>query len=281
MTEQISMAFLGPFGTNCDEAAQVFAGKIGQDVDFQPFDSFADVFEAVERGKADYGVVATENSLEGAVTSTLDNFAFHNSTTVIGETILDIHHCLVLHPGSHVADVKTVVSHPQGLAQCRRYIQTNLPGRRIVTASSTAESARMAASDPTVAGIAGEFAANLYGAEVHEREIGDRIGNQTSFALIGRTGARPLFQGDRYITSLALFPNDNRKGTLSMILSEFVYADIDLSMIQSRPTKQGLGSYMFFVNLEGKLEQPQVQTALNCLRLKLRQVKVLGSYPVA
>ena len=134
--------------------------------------------------------------------------------------------------------------------------------------------------NPRVAGIANAFAAELYGARVEEREIDDHFGNQTSFALIGRQGHPPVFTGDRYKTSLALFLQVDRAGTLNMILSEFAYAGINLSMIQSRPTKQALGDYMFFIEFKENVNDLAVQTALNCLRLKLREVKVLGSYPI-
>ena len=120
----------------------------------------------------------------------------------------------------------------------------------------------------------------LYGARVEEREIEDHFGNQTSFALIGRQGHVPVLTGSKFKTSLALFLQADRPGALLMILSEFAYAGINLVKIQSRPTKQALGDYMFFVDIEGSTQDLEVQTALNCLRLKLREVKVLGSYPV-
>ena len=125
------------------------------------------------------------------------------------------------------------------------------------------------------------FAAQLYGARVAEADIEDHYGNQTSFALIARPGHPPVFEGARHKTSLALFLQADKAGALLMILSEFAYAGINLTKIQSRPTKQALGEYMFFIDLEGSTNDVAVQTALNCLRLKLREVKVLGSYPVA
>lgn len=178
-----------------------------------------------------------------------------------------------------MSDIKKVVSHPQGLAQCRRYLAANFRDAELITVSSTAEAARIAARDPQCAGIANEFSAELYGAEVHAREIGDRMGNETSFSLISRQVSHVDVSSDRWKTSLALFLRANKQGSLSMVLSEFAYAGIDLSMIQSRPTKQGLGDYMFFIDILGRESDPDVQTALNCLRLKLREVKVLGSYP--
>ena len=139
---------------------------------------------------------------------------------------------------------------------------------------------KVAMGDPSVAAIANRHAAELYGAVVLDDDIEDRLGNQTSFALIGRPGAVTPLTGSRYKTSVALFMQIDRAGTLNMILSEFAYAGINITMIQSRPTKQALGDYMFFLDLEGRVEDPAMQTALNCLRLKLREVKVLGSYPV-
>lgn len=275
-------AFLGPAGTYSDEATHAFAKRLGIDEpQLLECTSFDEVFDCVDRGKCEYGVVAKENSLEGSVTATLDNFAFKSSATILGETVVDIHHCLVMHPQATKEDITTVASHAQGLAQCRRFIHEQLPGRTTITTSSTAESARLAAENKHIAGIANAFAANLYGANVVEREIEDHFGNQTSFALIGRQGHPSVFTGTTYKTSLALFLQADKAGTLNMILSEFAYANINLSMIQSRPTKQTLGDYMFFVEFEGSANDLAVQTALNCLRLKLREVKVLGSYPVA
>lgn len=275
-------AYLGPAGTYTDEAARAFAARLGIDEpQLLECASFDEVFDSVDRGKCEFGVVAKENSLEGSVTATLDNFAFKSTATILGEEVIDIHHCLVMHPDAKLEDVTTVASHAQGLAQCRRFLAERLPGRASVTTSSTAESARLALESPHVAGIANAFAAELYGARVVERDIEDHFGNQTSFALIGRQGHPQVFRGERYKTSLALFLQVDRAGTLNMILSEFAYAGINLSMIQSRPTKQALGDYMFFIEFKEDANSLPVQTALNCLRLKLREVKVLGSYPLA
>ena len=281
-TTDQSIAFLGPIGTYTHEAVLYFADQLGlDDPELVECVSFDEVFDCVDRGRCAYGVVGKENSLEGPVTATLDNFAFRSNASILGEKVVDIHHCLVLHPDAELEDVTTVASHPQGLAQCRRFLGERLPGRTTLTAPSTAESARMAAADPSVAGIANAFAAEVHGAKVAVREIEDHFGNQTVFALIGRPGSAPQLTGDHMKTSLALFMREDRAGTLHMILSEFAFAGINLSMIQSRPTKQQLGDYMFFIEFGGSADEPHVQTALNCLRMKLREVKVLGSYPVA
>lgn len=276
-----SIAFLGPLGTYTHEAALFFAEKLGiADPEFVPCTSFDEVFDCVDRGRTAYGVVGKENSLEGPVTATLDNFAFRSGAVILGEKVVDIHHCLVLAPGAKRTDIRTVASHPQGLAQCRRYLNENFPGVATIAVSSTAESARMAAADPSVAGIANALAAELHGATVARTDIEDHLGNQTSFALIGRPGSAPQLTGPRTKTSLALFLQVDRAGSLNMILSEFSYAGINLSMIQSRPTKQQLGDYMFFIEFFGSVNDPAVTTCLNCLRMKLREVKVLGCYPV-
>lgn len=276
-----AIAFLGPIGTYSDEAARTFAARLRlDDPVFLECSSFDEVFDCVDRGKCEYGVVAKENALEGPVTATLDNFAFKSPAVILGEEVVDIHHCLVMHPDAKIEDITAVASHSQGLAQCRRFLAEKLPGRSSIITSSTADSARLAAEDPHVAGIANELAARIHGAVVRERDIEDHFGNQTLFALIGRQGHEPVFTGERYKTSVALFLREDKAGTLNMILSEFAYAGINLSLIQSRPTKQSLGQYMFFIEFEQSVNELAVQTALNCLRLKLREVKVLGSYPV-
>lgn len=276
-----AFAYLGPAGTYHDEAARAFAKRLGiDDPQLIECPSLSEVFDCVDRGKCEYGVVATENALEGPVTATLDNFAFRSSATILGEHVLDIHHCLIMHPEATLDDVKTVASHPQAWPSAAAISTTTSTASPPVTVASTADSARRAASDKSIAGIGNAFAAQLYGARVAETGIEDHFGNQTSFALIGRQGHPPVFRGDRYKTSLALFLQVDRAGTLNMILSEFAYAGINLSMIQSRPTKQALGDYMFFIEFKEDANTLPVQTALNCLRLKLREVKVLGSYPV-
>lgn len=281
MTFENSIAFLGPTGTYCNEAALRFAKRLGIETpELVECTSFDEVFDCVDSGAARFGVVGKENSLEGPVTATLDNFAFRTDSVILAEEVIDVRHCLVLHPEAKIEDVRCVASHPQGIAQCRRYLAENFKGVSTLAVSSTAESARMAANDPTTAGISNSFAAQVHGACVYAESVQDNPENQTAFALIGRMSDADLLQGSRYKTSLALFLRADKPGALQMILSEFTYAGINLTMLQSRPTKRQLGDYMFFVELDGSMHDIDVQTALDCLRLKLREVKVLGSYPV-
>lgn len=268
-------AFLGPAGTFSEEA--LFALGI-DDLDAVPCQSIGDVFEAVERGQCDAGVVPIENSVEGSVNATLDALAFDTSLEIQAEVVLDIHHALITAPDADLAGVTVVTSHPQATGQCRRWLARHLPGRTIVAANSTAEAVQRAVGDPAVAAIGTRLAADLHGGEVREPAIEDYAGNQTRFVVVGR-GLRERTGSDK--SSLALFLKADKPGALLMILSEFAYGEINLTKIQSRPTKRALGEYMFFVDLEGHVDDQNVKTALDCLRLKLRDVKVLGSYPRA
>lgn len=281
MSYENSIAFLGPIGTYCNEAALRFAERLGIDEpDLVECSSFDEVFDCVDSGTTRFGIVGKENSLEGPVTATLDNFAFRTDSVILAEEVIDVRHCLVMHPDAQIEDIRRVASHPQGLAQCRRFLAEHMKGVSTLAVSSTAESARMAAGDITTAGISNALAAESHGARVIAESIQDNPENQTAFALVGRLRDADLIQGTRYKTSLALFLRADKPGALQMILSEFTYAGINLTMLQSRPTKKQLGDYMFFVELDGSMHDIDVQTALDCLRLKLREVKVLGSYPV-
>lgn len=280
MTRKPTYAYLGPAGTWTDQAVRCFvqSGQLEPDYEELACENMGDVFEAVDRGQADYGVVPIENSLEGPVTTTLDAFAFTSRAEILGECVLDIHQALILAPGAELGDVTTIASHPQGVGQCRRWLRKHLPDAQVKVASSTAAAAEMAAADKTIAAIANPLAAELSGGVVYEEAIEDHLSSQTRFVLIGN--GVPSKEGPGK-TTLALFLKADRAGELNMILSEFAYAGVNMTLIQSRPTKRELGDYMFFVEIEGYADDANVRVALDCLRLKLRQVKVIGSYPRA
>ena len=275
-------AYLGPQGTFSDQAVREFVqlGYLAPDYEGLPCQGMAEVFEAVDCGRADYGVVPIENSLEGPVTTVLDSFAFTSRSQILAEVVLDIHQSLVLAQGATLADVQVVASHPQGIGQCRRWIDRHLPGRQIRMADSTAAAVQVAAADKTIAAIGSPLAAELFGASVYEQAIEDNASNQTRFVLVGMDAQGIPHEGQGKAT-LALFIQCDRSGILNMILSEFAYAGVNLTMIQSRPTKRDLGDYMFFIDIDGYVEDANIATALNCLRMKLREVKVIGSYPRA
>ena len=268
-------AYLGPAGTFTAEALRTLGVEGLEEV---PCASIEDVFATVERGDAEAGIVPIENSVEGSVNATLDTLAFDSSLTISREVVLDIHHALIAAPGESLATTKTVASHPHATAQCRKWLAANLPGRPVEAANSTAEAVQRAVAEPGAAAVGTRLAAELHGGVVLADSIEDFEGNQTRFVVVGRSTQEPT--GDDK-TTLALFLHEDRPGALLMILSEFAYGSINLTKIQSRPTKRALGEYMFFVTLEGHAEEPAVALALECLRLKLREVKVLGSYPRA
>jgi prephenate dehydratase len=270
-----SYAFLGPSGTHSEEA---LLSLDLTDVEPVACATIADVFAAVEDGRAEFGVAPIENSVEGSVNATLDALVFDADLHIQAEFVRDIHNALIVAPGVALRDVTAVVSHPQPLAQCSAWLSKKLPGRPVVAANSTSEAVQRAAAEPGIAAIGTELAAALYGAEVLAPAIEDHKGNQTRFVIVGH-GIRPPSGDDK--TSLALFIHQNRPGALLMILSEFAYGQVNLTKLQSRPTKKALGEYMFFVDLQGHLQDANVALALDCLRLKLREVKVLGSYPAA
>jgi prephenate dehydratase len=269
----VRYAFLGPAGTFSEEA--LLALEVA---DLEPVEcaTIPEVFEAVERGRVEAGIVPIENSIEGSVPATLDGLAFDSSLEIQRELVLDIHFSLIAGPDTDLAHVTSIVAHPQASGQCRRWIDRTLPGRPIAAANSNAEAVRTAIATPGVAALGPAITSDLYGGRVLQRDIEDYAGNQTRFVVIGR-GICARTGKDK--TSLALFMKEDRPGTLHMILGEFVYGGVNLTKIQSRPTKRQLGDYMFFIDIEGHVDDANVRTALDCLRLKLREVKVLGSYP--
>ncbi len=268
-------AFLGPPGTFTEEALRSLELP---DLESLPCNSIDEVFAAVDGGHAQRGVVPIENSVEGSVNATLDALAFGFDLAIQQELVRDIRHSLIVAPGVTDRDITGVVSHPHATAQCRKWLSQRLPDRPILAANSTAEAVQRAVAEPGIAAVGTVLAAKTRGGEILHESIEDFAGNQTRFVVIGR-GINAPTGSDK--TSLALFLHHDKPGALLMILSEFAYGDVNLTKIQSRPTKRALGEYMFYVDLEGHLHDEHVALALNCLRLKLREVKVLGSYPRA
>ncbi|MCL2882821.1 MAG: prephenate dehydratase [Coriobacteriia bacterium] len=290
-----TFAFLGPRGTFSDEAARLFASAAaGEEAPvFLECATIPEVFETVRSGAADFGVVPIENSLEGSVTATLDELAFGRRVVIMEERALDIHHCLLATPGTGKADITTIVSHPQALGQCAQWILRTFPGRPVIARNSTVDAVQQALAHTGYGAIASSFAAELSGAEILERNVEDHSNNQTNFVLIAQEERAEAYLATRRAgkdqdgrdrppkSSVALFMWANKPGALLMILAEFAYAGVNLTKIESRPTKEAMGEYMFFLDFEGSADDPDVKIALDSLRLKLREVKVLGSYPVA
>jgi len=268
----VTVAYLGPPATFTHQAARE---RFGDAVEFHPSRSIADVFEDVERARAQFGVVPIENSIEGAVNVTLDRLV-DSDLKICGELTLEIGQYL-LSRATELREVKRVLSHPQGLAQCRGWLAAHLPDVPVEETTSTAAAAELAAGDATVAAIASELAGRLYGVPVLRARIEDLRQNTTRFLVIGRQATRP---SGRDKTSI-LFAMPNQPGALYRILEPFARLAINLTKIESRPAKRVPWDFVMFVDFEGHGETPLVAGALREIAERTRFLKILGSYPAA
>lgn len=268
----MKVAFLGPQTTFTHVAAMQQFGLSAQLV---PMKSIPAVFEEVERGRAHYGVVPVENSTEGVVNHTLDMF-ISSDLQVIAEVLLEISHDLLSRSGK-LDRIAKVVSHPQALAQCRRWLEENLPDVPLVDVASTAAAAQMASEDESAAAIASHAAANQFGVQVVKAKIEDNPNNYTRFLVIGRN--TPEKSGHDK-TSL-MFSVKDEPGILYRMLEPFSKRQINLAKIESRPMKQKAWEYIFFLDLEGHVTDKAVSDAIEELRGCCHFLKVLGSYPLA
>jgi len=270
----LTVAYFGPEATFTHKAALTHFGAAAS---FRPLRTIGDVFEEVERRRADYGVVPVENTTEGAVNVTLDRLT-DSEATICGELYLEIAQHL-LSRASDLSEIKRVLSHPQGIAQCRGWLAANLPGVPTEESSSTAAAAEVAANDPTVAAIASELAGTLYGVPSLRAHIEDNRHNATRFLVIG-AGQPPPGPSGRDKTSM-LFAMKNEPGSLYRILEPFVRAGLNLSKIESRPAKIRAWEYVIFVDFEGHRDTPAVAAALREIAERTLHLKILGSYPAA
>jgi prephenate dehydratase len=269
-------AYLGPAGTFTQAALMAFdseavAGAV-------PCVSVQATLDAVRSGEADRAVVAIENSVEGAVTATLDELATGPALVILAEVLMPVTFALLGRPGMGTADVKTVGGHPQAQPQCRGWLARHLPDSEWRPVSSNAEAARQVADGQIDAALAGAFAAERYGLTVIEDNVSDVPGAVTRFVVVGRAGPVPAPTGaDR--TSLVAFLREDHPGALMELLTEFAVRGVNLTRIESRPTGDGLGRYCFSIDCEGHLDDARVGEALMGLRRVCAEVRFLGSYP--
>lgn len=274
-----TIAFLGPPGTFTEEAL------LGQPdlavAKLVPMGSIAEVLSATHDGAVDAGFVPIENSIEGTVSATIDHLVFDTDLLLQREVVLDVHLHLLGLPGSSLPDVRRVVSFPHASAQCRGFLKRELPDVEIVASNSTAEAARTVGEErrPGSAALAPALAADLYGLEVLAEAVEDHADNQTRFVLVARHRVPPQTGHDR--TSIVCFQRADRPGSLHQILGQFAARSVNLSKLESRPTKLGLGSYCFVIDLWGHVCDEVVGDCLRELRMELADVKFLGSYPAA
>jgi prephenate dehydratase len=260
------------------------------ELELVPVSTIYDTVMAVHEGTVDRGLVPIENSLEGSVNATLDSLAMETEdVAILGEVVLPIRHCLIARTEIELGDVQVVLSHPQANAQCARFIRTRLPTARVQIGTSTAEAVRTVAEhDGPWAALGNRLAAELYGGVVLRAGVEDVADNETRFVWIGPVGAPPGTPGDSrpprgpWKTAVVFWGvGSEAPGWLVRCLSEFAAREVNLTRIESRPRKQGLGRYMFFADLEGRDTEPHVAGALGSLRGHVEALRVLGSFPVA
>jgi chorismate mutase/prephenate dehydratase len=269
LEKSMKVAYLGPEATFTHQAA---IRRFGSSLRYSAQKTIADVFTEVSKVRAEYGVVPVENSTEGVVTHTLDMFV-DSDLKIVAQIVLPVQHCLL--SNSPRAKIKQLFGHPQALGQCRVWLQNNLPRVEILETSSNARSAELAAKHRNAAAIAGILAAEKYGLEVLEYDIQDNAYNATRFLVLGRQCTPPT-GNDR--TSILISIID-RVGALHSTLAAFRRYRLNMTKIESRPSKRKAWEYLFFIDLDGHVHEKKVANALKVLAAHCNFVKILGSYP--
>lgn len=272
---EILMGYLGPQGTFTEEAARSY-DKNGTFL-LKPYPAIDKIFSAIAKKEIDQGVVPVENSLEGSVNLTFDLLSGNTDLKIKGELLCRIKHFLLTAPGQNLTKIKGVYSHPQALAQCRLYLDKLLPEVSRISTPSTADAAALVARSKGKAAIASRQAAGLYGLEIIRENIQDESFNFTRFFLLALSDA-PRTGDDK--TSL-LIGLDDKPGSLFSSLGIFASHNLNLTKIESRPVRNELGKYIFFLDIEGHREEKKVDHALKELKEKALFLKLLGSYPRA
>ena len=273
------MAYFGPPATFTQEALLTQSDLAVTEL--VPLGSITSVLEAVAKGEVHQGFVPIENAIEGTVSATIDGLIHDVELYVQREVVMDIHLHLMARPGVELADVTTVSSYPHALAQCQKYLAKTLPGAEQRAANSTADAARVLGSSDSMEGaaIAPRLAAERYGLEILAEDVEDHPDNQTRFVLVARDRVPRATGHDK--TSIVCFQRADHPGSLHGILGQFSARNINLTKLESRPTKQGLGDYCFVIDLSGHLGDEVVADCLRDLHAGLAGVKFLGSYPAA
>ena len=273
------VAYLGPEGTVSHEALAAAGGE----VEPVPLPTLPAAVLAVHDGDVDRALVPIENALEGSVNPVLDALVFEtDDVAIVGELRHPVHFCLVAAAPLEIAAIQTVVSHPQASGQCARFLREALGHARIVTAPSTADAVRQVADGfESAAALGTRQAAELYGCAVLREKVEDHPDNETRFVWLARAGTEPG-AGDRFKTALVFWgAGSSGPGWLVRCLAEFAERDVNLTRIESRPLRQRLGEYMFFLDLDGRLGDEPVAAAVDGLRGHADVVRVLGSFPAA
>jgi len=269
------VAYLGPPGTFSEEA--VARCEIARDAEAVPFRTFADAYDAMFAGDVDLALLPVENSIEGSVGAVLDLLVHKPGPLIRRELQLAVRQHLLARPGTRLEDVRRVLSHPQPLGQCARFLRARLPGASLEPTHSTADAAqKVAAGEAGAAAIGARAAAARFGLDVLAEDIQDADENVTRFVLLARTDEAPTGR-DR--TSIAFTLDRDRPGGLWEVMGEFARRGLNLSKVESRPMKQALGHYVFFLDFEGHRADAAAVDALEGMRARVHHLYVLGSYP--
>lgn len=273
----LSFAYLGPRGTFSEAA--ISALDIARGAEFVPAESVPVALDLVRSGKVDGALVPIENSVEGGVPTTLDGLAHGQQLEIVAEISIPVEFSILVKPGTTLADISRVATHPHAQAQCVEWLAKNLPGVHVLPAMSTAHAASELANGANYdAAICARVAADHYGLEILADNIGDNDAAWTRFVLVRKPGhAQPSTGNDK--TTVSLFIHQNHAGALQEILTEFTVRGIDLTRLESRPTKQQLGEYFFSLDFEGHIDDERVGEALKGLHRICANVLFLGSYP--
>ncbi len=274
LQKPLQVSYLGPEGTYSQAALFKYFGHAVKGV---PTQTIEDVFREVIADRAHYGVVPIENSTEGSIKPTLE-MLLNSPLQICGEVELPIHHCLMIVQPVDFKEIKRVYLHPQTFGQCRQWLAKNLPHAEcLAIASSNADAARRAVDDKESAAVAGQNAAELYNLQILASQIEDELDNTTRFVILGKHAVAPT---GRDKTSLILSAA-NRPGALHDMLESFKNKGLNLTRIESRPSRQGTWEYMFFVDVEGHINDPALADATQLIQLHSKFFKLLGSYPRA
>ncbi len=275
----LRIGYLGPPGTFTEEA--LFTQADLAQAQLVPIGSIPDVLAATASNEVDVGFVAIENAIEGSVNVTLDMLAFETDLLIQREVVMPIDLCLIGVPGAQIDDIKTVMSFPHATAQCRGFLNERLPGVTTQATNSTSDASRQVAElgDPQAAALGTARSADVYGLEVLAHEIEDHPENATRFVVVARDDIPAATGHDK--SSIVVFQRADAPGSLLGILQEFAARTINLTKLESRPTKKALGDYCFLIDLEGHISDEVVADALRELMIKQGNVKFLGSYPAA
>lgn len=270
LEEPLKVACLGPLATFTHLAA---LRHFGSSASFMPVESIKGVFETVDTGKAEFGVVPIENSSEGFVSYTLDMFIDYD-LTISAEVMLEVSHNLLSVSGDR-ARIKKIYSHPQAAAQCRGWLEKNMPAIPLLESTSTAKAAELASSDADAAAIASELAAKIYDLRFVQRHMEDNRKNFTRFLVISREFPRKTGNDKTSI----MFSVKDKPGALYSVLLPFKQAKINLTKIESRPSRRKAWEYIFFVDMEGHIEERKLKKAIGEVSKECLFLKILGSYP--